>query len=475
MQQETYAVIEISKKYIKFAVGKYKEKIGLKVVFKEREKNKASWLDENNEIIDTNVVSHRLTKMINKYESIFREKIQRVSVVYPTGTLEIKDASPSLFIDNPDKLILKSHIDELHKMAKRVNYDDKKIVTNLKPYEYRINNIHSVAKPPINAHGNMVSLNAKVYTAERKVVDSFKKVLQNLNLEINTMTSQMFALAKQCSEGLNFRETFVMVNWDWECIDLGFFSRETLVKKQTIGFGIKHIIENLAAKMSAKFDTADKYIFKLLNFSSSTLDESVIYRKYNTQEKRTLELKAIEIKEMLFEELKGIIDKSDILISREMENVRSFKVYHIGKITEIAGFEKILLRSNYKNISEIYYSLVTGASEIWTHSLCGSIRHAREVNKNSKEIKTSTGVYPNPALVRVNQVQHQPRMQNSPLQHNRPMMQQQSGFTQQSRPMIQQQFMMQNQRVQPQMVGQQNYQNNENYLKNGIINTQRNK
>ncbi|WP_338984633.1 hypothetical protein [Spiroplasma endosymbiont of Diplazon laetatorius] len=474
MQNETYAVIEISKKYIKFAVGKYKKNIGLKVVFKDREKNKVSWLTENNDIVDTNIVSHRLARMINKYESIYKEKIERVSIVYPTGSLQIKDASPSVFVENPDKVIRPEHIKTLYKHSRKVVYDENLVVTNIKPYEFKLNNFHSVAKPPIGIKANIVSMNAKVYTTERHIVESFDKVIKNLGIEKLVVASHLYTLAKQCSDGLNFRDTFALINWNWDCIDIGFFSRETLVKKQTINFGIKNIIENVATQMAAKFDIADKYIFKLLNFSSSTLDNTVIYRKYLANEKRTYELRAIDLKNILLEEMNAVIDKADVLISREMQNVKNFKVYHTGKITEIAGFEKILLRSNYKNISEIYYSLVTGASEIWTTSLCGMIKHSRAVNKTQKEIKTSTAIYPNPKMVVAPQVQQQPIMQGRPAVQNVPM-------AQQNRLMAQQGFAQQNQRANyqqmnhQQMMFQQNYQNNENYLKNGIINTQRNK
>ncbi|AGR42337.1 cell division protein FtsA [Spiroplasma diminutum] len=468
MQNETYAVIEITKKYIKFAVGKYKKNMGLKVVFKEREKTKNSWLTEKNDIVDTNIVSHRLNKMINKYESMFKEKIKRVSVIYPTASMQIKDSSSSLYIDNPDKIIRKEHLTILCKDAKRVVFEDNLVFANMKPYEFRINNSQSFANMPYGAKAELVSMNAKVYAAERHVVDSFNKVLKSLELETITASSQMFTLAKQCGDGLNFRNTFALINWDWDSIDIGFFSRETLVKKEVINFGIKDIIENLSAKMYSKFDIADKYIFKLLDFSSNRLDNNVMYRKYIASERKIFELKAIDLKHMLLEELNAVIDKSDVLISREMNNIRNFKVYHTGKITEIAGFEKILLRSNYKNISEIYYSLVTGASQIWTTSLCGMMKHLHLTNKNLKEIKTSTEIYLNsehPA----NRVEAQQMVYPNQVRPNQHLQQ-----TQQFRPNVQQNYQQSNQ-YSPQMMVQQNYQKNENYLKNGIINTQTNK
>ncbi|QHX36864.1 hypothetical protein [Spiroplasma sp. BIUS-1] len=471
---ETYAVLEINKKYIKFAVGKYKRNLGLKVIFKEKEKNKGSWLTEDNDIVDTNVVTHRLTKMINRYESIYKEKIKRVSIIYPNGSLEIKDAFPSVFVNNADHVITMEHIKSLYNDARRVIYDDNRVVTNLKPYEFKINNTLSVAKPPIGSRANMVSMKAKVYTTSKRVVESFDKILMNLGLEKLTLSSQLYSLAKQCNDGLSFRDTFTLVNWDWDCVDIGFFSRETLVKKETINFGIKNIIENLAIKLSSKFDIADKYIFKLINFSSNTLDEAVIYRKYMAQEKKTFELRTIDIKNILLSELNAVIDKADTLIEREMSGVRSFKIFHSGKITEIAGFEKVLLRSNYKNISQVYFSTITGASEIWTNSLCGMMKHTHDSNKGMKEIKTSTDTFANPAMNVAPQVQQQP-MHGSPRIQNP-----QQIPVHQNRPLMQQQIMGQNQQrnyqqLQPQMVVQQNYQNNENYLKNGIINTQRNK
>ncbi|AGR41473.1 cell division protein FtsA [Spiroplasma taiwanense] len=439
MQTEIYAVLQVTKKDIRFVVGKYKINTGLKVIFKE--KISGNWLTNEDEIIDPNQISHRLSKIIHKFNTTFQQKIERISIVYPTLTMQIKDAIATEFINSADFVIKEENIKTLYSTARKIIYDDKHVVINIKPYLFTLDNVTQMGTVPLNHRAKNIVMKAKVYTISKKVKESFNQILKSLKLEELISTNELYALARQSNSDQTFRQNFAIINWDWEKTDIGYFSKETLAKKDTINFGIKNIIQNVAERMQAKFDIAEKYLFKILDFSSNTLDDTVVYRKYISSKGFNYELRSKDLKNIILEEINSIIDKSDILIKREFERIKNFQIHHTGKVTTIAGFEKILFRSQFKDVCQIYFSLVTGASEIWTTAICGMIKCAHIANKNNKEIKTSTFSISKSELIR--------DIENNQLRNK---------------------IVNNNQRI------VSNFQNNRNIpQQNGIINTQRNR
>ncbi|AKX33905.1 cell division protein FtsA [Spiroplasma litorale] len=407
MYKEVYGVIEITQNEIKFAVGVFRDNRGLKVIFKER--IKGNWLTEDDEIIDVNRVSQRLKKLINSYNISFRDKIKRVSVIFPSKTLQIKDSTSNVFLNHPENIVRHEHINNLYRDANRINFDDRNVVINIKPYLFYLNNQIQTGVVPLNATNvSSITMMAKIYTVSKKVHNSFVELLKNLEVEKLIFSTDVYSIARQINSEISFKENFVTINWGWNTVDIGYFCKEALVKKESINSGIKNIIDSLSKRINSKFEVANKYIFKLLDFSTNNNSDSTIYRKYVNSEKRLSELTAEQIKNAVLEEINWIIDKADSCIEKEFKESKNFKIHHVGKMTEIAGFEKILQRSKFKSISSVYYSLVTGASEIWLTSICGMIKLSRINNKNSSEILTSNdcikkqnhmGIkYPSPSL-----------------------------------------------------------------------------
>ncbi|ASP28010.1 cell division protein FtsA [Spiroplasma corruscae] len=388
MFKEVYAVLEVQRDEIKFAVGIFRDNRGLKVVYKERVKG--TWLTDEDEIIDINRVSQKLRKAINSYNANFKDKLVRISVVLPSKTLQIKDVSSHIIVNFPN-IVTHEHIRLLHSEANKINFDKRNVMINIKPYNFIIDNQFEFGITPINAPNvHSITMLAKIYTVNQKVYKSFKEVIKQSDIDSLLITSDMFSIARQINSEASFKENFITINWGKNQTDIGYFCKETLVKKETVSFGIKDIISNIATKLNCKNDVAEKYIFKLLDFSSNDQNESIIYRKYISKDKLLSELTASQIKNLVIEELNWIVDKTDACIENELkESIHGFKILHVGKMTEIAGFEKILQRSKFKNNASVYYSLVTGASEIWLTSICGMIKMVRIYNKNSDKLITS--------------------------------------------------------------------------------------
>ncbi|AOG60667.1 cell division protein FtsA [Spiroplasma helicoides] len=392
MNTEVYAILEITKKEFRFIVGRYRNNLGLKVIFKER--FKGQWLNDNDEIIDVNLAKLKLAKVIKQYETTFNEKLNSIGIIYPTKTLKVRSATTIVTTDPETKVFSANNHKYLINQAKLQNENDFDKVVLIRPYEYMIDSKLKKNSVKEGIKATTVAMFSNVYTINKKVAESHNQIILKNNKEILLKNIHTYATAIQCIDSENFRKPTIVVDWGYEYIDMSFYSKETLVKRIMLPFGIENIISNVANCMLAKPAIVESYVFKMLNFKSNKSDDKILYRKYNTQIKKNIVFSAKQIKDIVISEIFNAIKKIDAEIHKEaIKSSKGFKVYYNGKITEIAGFANMLTFSEFGRDSLIYYSKITGANEIWTTAICGLIKLANQFNKTTSKFITSTKHY----------------------------------------------------------------------------------
>ncbi|AHI53126.1 hypothetical protein [Spiroplasma culicicola] len=489
IKNEVYAALQITKKEIRFIVGKYRNERGLIVISKDRKKatGRNAWLNEANEVINISEVAGYVNKFIANYEKNFNQKLERILIVYPSSSTAIIDGFAQVLttngrFENEDRKML------LHNTKLMSQKDGYKII-NIRPYQYVIDQTIQKSTIKVGINAKSIRMMSRVYAVPDNVFNSHNLVIEKCKKEILAKNVEAYVVARQCVGDSELRNPFVILNWEWDNIDLCFFAKETLMKKLNLKYGVKNIVEELAIKMKCKTEVASKYLFKLINFNGNKTDKNVIYRKYLSDKKINFELTFEQIKEMVQELIYSVMDKVDWEINNEFKSLQSaFKIIHNGKITNISGFEKLLARSKYYSQSFVYFSHVTGASEIWTTALCGSIKYMHMANKIAPILATSTEKVDKLTLIE-KQKQMMLRQQNEQMQrqqqapvHQRPiptMVQPQyNGVAPYQQKQMDPRMFNQNIPAQPmnQQMSVQNLQNNNQFLQqSGIINTQTNR
>lgn len=401
MQREIYAGLEITENEIRFIVGRYRPNGIMTVIYKEREKGR--WLDQDDTILNDKQVTQIVNRWINGFQSKFKQKLNAISLVCPSKTIISKSAIPNITLtpDSSAKKVSPDDIKLLQSKAKEVCFEGDRIVLNVKPIYYVVDNQIVGNQPPLGRTCKFLSMKARVYTIDKKVYNSHRAIITQCDKEILNSTFSAYTLAKQVVPSKDFANNSVVINWAKEGVEISFFAKETLMKSLVLKHGVNYIIDNVANRMGSKKEVANKYLFKLLDFNKGMEDENTVYRKFDQQNRMPLEFKGKDLTKHFVNEIYGIIDKIDILISREFSELRNvhFKIFHTGNIVEVAGFDSLLRRSQFNDVNSIYFSRITGASEIWSTSLCGAIKWISQLNKMKETINTSVGQLQNVTLL----------------------------------------------------------------------------
>ncbi|AHI54007.1 cell division protein FtsA [Spiroplasma sabaudiense Ar-1343] len=394
MKNEIYAALEITRNEFRFAIGKYQINKVLKIIYKHQEFG--NWLNANNEVIDIKAAANLLNRLVQEYERTFEKKILKITVVIPEKNTEIKEAISTLNLANggPARIVTSKDISQLNSDAKDVNYSNNRKVVSIKPTRYLVDDTFKKGVAPIGAVAHKLTMYANVYTVPSEVYNSHLKVVSTAGFGVLNCLIKTYALARQIVNVASLRSKIsLLVDWDLNAISLNIFAQETLLRIAPINVGLEKIAEEIGAKIYAKPEIVKKYLFKIVDFKSDNLSDTIIYRKYLTKENKNFELTMSEFKRIFVEVIDDVIRKLNLIIKHEVvQNTdNQYNIYHTGKITEISGFENLLSQKKLGENQMIYYSDVIGGNEIWITALCGIMIQEHLINKNNSRVVTSLG------------------------------------------------------------------------------------
>lgn len=430
MNNEVYASLAITENYIKFIVGKYRNGSVLTILHKAKEKG--HWLDKNDVILNDKKIVFKVKKMINDFTKIFNYELNSIVVVFPTKTIASKEATPLLSMHTGDgpRRIIQEDINQIYEQSKNVNFESDREILNLKLIEWKIDGRKVLGD--LTIIGNLakrIEAMVKVYTISKKVYDSHRNIILKCEKQILLSVFSTHSTARQVIETKKFNNNNAIINWGYENIEISFFARQALIKIETLQVGMADLKKYLSEVIHCKPEIANKYIYKFIDFNSNSSDNALYYRKYHSNNKGKVECKQSDIKKIVFGYMSSLIKKIDNVIQGEFEKITDFNVYHTGVGTKISGFDKIVHTSYFANKSNIYYSTVIGANEIWCTTLCGSIALVNDLNKKNQIMKTSIGNINNSLIMpleRKEKLFQQQKLSNMGNQTFRPSMQEQS-------------------------------------------------
>ncbi|WP_338969392.1 hypothetical protein [Spiroplasma endosymbiont of Labia minor] len=401
MRTEKYASLEITKTEIRFEVVKYRylnivngqSKKTIKVIYKYREKG--LFLTDDGVVADPKLIGRHLRNAIDKYEREHSTKIENVALVLPTNKIKILESSLSRILTLPGSnspvKITQNLINEINNDFSKSNFNKNESVVLIRPTRFVIDDNIIKGVKPLNKFAHKLTINANVYFLPTELVNSHYSVLKLAKVNLLNMIISPFALANVAIQHSDFKNSVnVLVNWDYDCVSLSFFARETLTYYRQLKIGLNKMITNIAKKMNAKPQVIEGYLFNLTDFKYDDMDNSLIYRKYDKISKQTKEYSVEQIKAIILEEINEIIDKMDFYIENDLKTKTNSEItiYHVGKITNISGFTSLLRRSNISK-QKVYFSQIIGANEIWTIALTGAAIINHKINKGLANPKYS--------------------------------------------------------------------------------------
>ncbi|EXU60521.1 cell division FtsA domain-containing protein [Mycoplasma mycoides] len=351
MDKQIFTIIEFNKNIINFQVIKY---------FNNQEMilYKNSYISEESEILDKDQIKDSLNvyKFLTNCFTDFEKnssfsKIKQVGLML-SNSLNITKKVTNYDLKSKDKKT--SSTTNLEYIVKKINklqlYDDtdlKIIDTNL--IELQVNNkmidYQNLKKYYIdNTQNNKLvmtflelSITNELYFALEKLFWKFYKQILFIKPRIVCLNQ---LIKDQCQDHK------LVVDWNWDEIEVGVFNNNVLLKIFKFSFGINKIIKNLSQSLNISFEMSKDYLFNNLDFSSYNIDNLNVLSLWNNSENKLDITNGKQIKQLI----KSIISEIYTTINQSIlkeQNINNYQIYNFGLISKIVGIDMIF--NEFKN------------------------------------------------------------------------------------------------------------------------------
>ena len=214
------------------------------------------------------------------------------------------------------------------------------VICLTKPNNFQIDEQVFGENLPINQTGKNLKLESLVYTIPKTIYYSQIAVVKAANLALLTTSLEQFALIFNINHN-NITRTghnFLLINCNLETTKLSLFHNSTLFTFSTIKIGLKQIAANLIVKMPCFCPKVTDYLRKIINISSTYLNNMIIYEYFDDHTKTTIKITKVQLQAIVCQHLNEIFAHINHFLTSMLLKNGAIKLIFTGKITLLSGF-----------------------------------------------------------------------------------------------------------------------------------------
>ncbi|WP_375317938.1 hypothetical protein [Spiroplasma endosymbiont of Virgichneumon dumeticola] len=385
--QELYVVCQIEDFNLKLMVNNYVNN-QIQVLYKARIENEQ--FAENGVIINPIATGNSLRKMLDKINKTLNINVQRIVLSLPSNNLKIYQSQAMMDFKDDNHIITNADCSKVIDMAKNIIIDSTEVVCLTKPYSFKVNNERSSEQLPIGLKGQVLNVDALVYSLPKTLYSSQLEVFKNAQVDLLTVTLDQFALA--CN--INNNNNIVLIDWNLNSTKISVFNNSVLYATTNIKIGWNQIIQALMKQMHCGYDKAEKYLQKIININSNYLCDIVVDKHLN-EHKQEICLTKSDLQTTVQNQINEIITCIEYFLDEvSNNNSREMEVICTGITVGLAGFANYF--KNHSKLATIKYMLnqnLGAYSYNWT-SLIGVTHYQHLVNVFNNNIISSINTLP---------------------------------------------------------------------------------
>ncbi len=415
--QELYVVCQIEDFSLKVMVNNYVNN-QIQILYKETIDTEQ--FSENGVIINPLVTGHLLRQVINKINNTLNIKVQRIALTLPSNSLKIYQSQALLDFKDPNHIITNEDCSKVIEMAKNIIIDSNEIICLTKPYNFKVDHGIGSEQLPIAKKGQVVHVDALVYSLPKILYNSHLAVLTNAQTELLTVTLDQFALVCNIKNN-DFNRNTVLIDWNVNSTKISVFSNSVLFATTNIKIGWNQIIQSLMKQMHCGYDKAEKYLQKIINISSNYLCDVVVDKYVDEQTKAVVRLTKTDLQTTVKKQIDEIIACIEYFLDEVSDNNSSdMEIIFTGVTIGLCGFANYFKK--YSKLKEVKYMLnqTPGAYSYQWSTLIGNTHYQHLVNVFSNNYISS--IYKPEIVSKLNHYtqpnSHDSKHYNSPFQPN---------------------------------------------------------
>lgn len=371
--QELYVVYQIDDFNLKVMVNRYVNN-QIQVLYKEVIDNEQ--FAENGVIIDPEFTGKILKAVIEKVNNLFKIKVQRVALNLPSNNLKIYQSQAMLDFKEINHQVTNSDINQVIEMTKNISIADNEVICLTKPYNFKVDSVIFPNSLPLNAKGQIISVESLIYSVPKAIFESQLAVLKIAECDLLSITLDQFALVFN----LNNFSNLILIDWGWNNTKISLFSNSALYAINNIKIGFNQIIQALMTKMRCTYNKAEKYLTKVININSNYLGDLIVDKYFDSKTKQFVTLSKIELQNIVRDILNEVIEYIENFLTDVMGEETNIDIVFAGQTINLPGFNSYIKNfQRFKNASFMINNIPGVDNYEWA-ALVGTTRYQHNLN-----------------------------------------------------------------------------------------------
>lgn len=395
--QELYVVCQIDDFNLKVMVNRYANN-QIQVLYKEVVDHEQ--FADNGVIINPEFTGKTLRAIIDKINQLFKIKVERVALNLPSNNLKIYQSQAMLDFKEIKHQVTSSNINQVIEMTKNIVIESDEVICLTKPYNFKVDNQSFPNSLPLNAQGQIISVESLIYALPQAIYNSQLAVLKAADCQLLSATLDQFALVFN----LNSFENLVLIDWGWNSTKISLFSNSALYAITNIKIGFNQIAQALMSKMRCTYTKAEKYLTKVINVNSNYLGDLIVDKYIDPKTKRFVTLSKLDLQSTVRDLLDEIVDYINNFLSEVLEEHSQIEIVFTGQTINLPGFNMYMKNfARFKNVSYLTNNTPGVDSYDWA-ALVGTTHYQHNLNLFNNILLSSVSVVTKERLQETNEL-----------------------------------------------------------------------
>lgn len=371
--QELYVVCQIDDFSLKVMVNRYANN-QIQVLYKEIIDNEQ--FAENGIIINPELAGKNLKEIIAKINQLLKIKVERIALNLPSNNLKIYQSQAMLDFKEIKHQITNSDINQVIEMTKNIIIENDEVICLTKPYNFKVDNTSFPDSLPLNAKGQIISVESLIYSLPKSVYESQLAVLKIAECELLSITLDQFALVFN----LNNFNNLVLIDWGINNTKVSLFSNSALYAINNIKIGFNQIIQALMNKMRCSYSKAERYLTKVINVNSNYLGDLIVDKYFDSKTKKFVTLSKLDLQDIVRDMIDEIVEYIEYFLNDIIDDHTNIEIVFAGITINLPGFNGYM--KNFDKLKNASYmvSNTPGIDNYEWSTLVGTTRYQHNLN-----------------------------------------------------------------------------------------------
>lgn len=387
------SALEISDTEVRLAVGYLKDN---KVNLIHVSERPIHGLVSHGEIVDFSTLASIISSMKEFKDASTKEKIviNEVTLVLPSHGLNVFASSKTTNVVSPYSLIAQIDIENVVSLVQKEMIPSGSEIVDIIPDSFVLEMGRSFINPPISEKSNSITIKAKIYTLPSRIINDYKRVLDNAHLKIHKMCVSSYSIAELAKYDNEIPQSYILVDIGADISNVSLIGNSSAYETVSFLSGASDLINKVSTKFGCSYDEALE-LLKLYGLDERPLSfKPVISTSYVNGIETHHDPESLNaiIKEFFREEYFGKFDVAfDTLMKGYPDNIRNLPVVFSGGLTKMFGFEN-LVKGKFENSASLHYlePKCVGARDTSFCAVVGAIFASSKYKGSLSDTRTKT-------------------------------------------------------------------------------------